>query len=227
MLTSRFSNSNPIVADILSPFESEGVGQAQFFANAVNTSTSGLDMVAALTTLLGPGDLTVTLAGNVTSTEVTDTNIPAAMARIFTGGDLNAVRSTLFNREERNRLEDALPRQKVNLGLRYDLGAVAIAARANYFGPVNYKPTDSANDETFSAKTLLDLSATYNMTQRLELTVGANNALNTFPDKHCNNMASPQNTCSNYSSGRFPYSRRVTQFGMNGGFYYGRLRLRL
>ncbi len=227
VLTSRFSNSNPIVADILAPFASEGVGQAQFFANAVNTSTSGLDLVAALTTSVGPGDLTVTLAGNVTSTEVKDTNIPASMARIFTGGDLAAVRSTLFNREERNRLEDALPRQKGNLGLKYDVGTVTLTARANYFGPVSYKPTNMANDETFSAKTLLDLSASYEVTHQLELTVGANNALNTFPDKHCNNLAGPQNACSNYSSGRFPYSRRVTQFGMNGGFYYARLRLRL
>ena len=227
VLTSRFSSGNAIVAGILAPFESQGVGQAQFFANAVNTSTQGVDVVAAYTVPMESGRLTITAAANATSTEVTDTNIPADMARIFTGGDLNAVRSTLFNREERNRLEDALPRQKGNVGVKYDRGRVSVTARANYFGSVNYKPTNDANDETFGAKSLFDLSVSIGVTPQATLVVGANNILNTFPDKHCNNMASAQNTCSNYSSGRFPYSRRITQFGMNGGFYYARIRLRL
>ena len=45
--------------------------------------------------------------------------------------------------------------------------------------------------------------------------IGANNILNTFPDKHTKD--------ANISNGNFPYSRRVTQYGMNGGFYYARL----
>jgi hypothetical protein len=32
---------------------------------------------------------------------------------------------------------------------------------------------------------------------------------------------------ANINFGRFVYSRRVTQFGMNGGFYYARLLLSL
>jgi hypothetical protein len=41
--------------------------------------------------------------------------------------------------------------------------------------------------------------------------------LNTFPDK--------QTKDANISSGRFVYSRNVSQFGQNGGFYYGKLEL--
>jgi hypothetical protein len=47
----------------------------------------------------------------------------------------------------------------------------------------------------------------------------ANNIFNTYPDQ--------QVKAANLNSGRFVYSRRVTQFGMNGGFYYGRLQLSL
>jgi len=227
VLTSRFSSSNSIVADILAPFEADGIGAAQFFANAVNTTTRGLDIVSAYTTNLGTGMLTWTVAANISSTEVTDTNIPQEMARIFASGDLESVRTTLFNREERNRLEDALPRSKGNVGLTYKQGNLTLTTRANYFGSINYKPTNDANDETFGAKYLLDLSASYDLSSQMNLTVGANNLLNTFPDKHCNGEAGPSNQCANYSSGRFPYSRRVTQFGMNGGFYYAKLRLRL
>ena len=227
VLTSRFSNSDPIVARILAPFESAGVGQAQFFANAVDTETMGIDIVAAYTTDVGSGRLTISGAGNITKTEVQDTNIPQEMANIFAGGDLNAVRNTLFNREERNRLEDALPREKGNVSIRYERGGYSFTARANYFGAVEYKPTNDANDETFGAKVLFDLNVSYEVMRGATLTLGANNILNTFPDKHCDDQASAAANCGNYSDGRFPYSRRVTQFGMNGGFYYARLGLRL
>jgi iron complex outermembrane receptor protein len=49
------------------------------------------------------------------------------------------------------------------------------------------------------------------------ISVGADNVLNTFPDK--------QTKPGNISFGRFIYSRAVSQFGQNGGFYYGKLEL--
>jgi len=49
--------------------------------------------------------------------------------------------------------------------------------------------------------------------------VGGSNIFNTFPDQ--------QQKATNISLGRFIYSRRVTQFGINGGFYYARLQLSL
>jgi iron complex outermembrane receptor protein len=47
--------------------------------------------------------------------------------------------------------------------------------------------------------------------------VGAENVFNTYPDKNTK--------AANISSGRFIYSRNVSQFGWNGGFYYVKLRL--
>ncbi len=46
---------------------------------------------------------------------------------------------------------------------------------------------------------------------------GADNVFNTFPDK--------QKDPVNINLGRFVYSRFVTQFGMNGAFYFGKLEL--
>ena len=79
--------------------------------------------------------------------------------------------------------------------------------------------TVTAAADGFGAKTLIDLDVSYEITNGVRLTVGANNIFNTFPDQH--------ELDANRLSGRFPYSRRVTQFGMNGGFYYGRLQLTL
>jgi len=69
VLTSRFSNSDPFVAQILAPFKSQGVGAAQFFANAVDTKTNGVDVVTSFSTRLNSGArLDFTLAGNYSKT---------------------------------------------------------------------------------------------------------------------------------------------------------------
>lgn len=219
VLTSRFSNSDPIVAGILKPFEDQGVGAAQFFANAVDTKTAGFDLVTNYNMRFKSFKLEFTLAGNYSKTTVDAIHIPQSVANKFAGGDLDAVKTTFFNREEQNRLEDALPQTKGTFSVKYTTGRLAVTTRANYYGEVYYKPTNPANDETFSAKTLFDLDVTYELFDGLLFSIGGNNILNTFPDKH--------QKLANYSNGRFPYSRRVTQFGINGGFYYTRLSLNL
>ena len=163
----------------------------------------------------------VNLASNFTDTEVTAINVPSGLADLAgTGED---VTSTLFNREERNRLEDALPRTKGSLGARYSQGRFSIGTRASYFGNVEYKPTNSDNDETFDAKVLFDVDLSLELISGATFTIGANNVFDTFPDEH----EKGRTVGDNRSNERFIYSRRVTQFGMNGGFYYGKISLNL
>ncbi len=223
VLTSRFTTSDARigaqVAQILAPFQRTGASAAQFFANAVDTQTQGLDIVTAYERRFGDARLSLTGAVNFTKTEVKNINIPQSVADRFAGGDLEAVRTTLFNREERNRLEDALPRQKGYLALRILRGPFNVAVRTNYYGSISYKPTNPDNDETFGTKILLDLNIGYEIADGIDLVVGADNLFNTFPDQH--------QKAVNLSNGRFPYSRRVTQYGMNGGFYYGRIVMKL
>ena len=211
VLTSRFSDSDPIVAELLEPFSSLGVGAAQFWANAVNTETKGVDIIVAYNTIMGDGILAFSLAANFTETEVTDVIVPSSL--------LEGFEETIFNREEKNRLEDGIPQQTGSFSVAYRVNRFNVTARANYFGKIYYKPTNPDNDETFSAQVLLDLDFGYEIIPGLKLSVGGNNILNTFPDEHQKD--------ANRSNERFIYSRRVTQFGMNGGFYYGRITLNL
>jgi iron complex outermembrane receptor protein len=89
--------------------------------------------------------------------------------------------------------------------------------RADYYGAVHFKPDNAANDETFGAKVLFDVDLGYQTTKNLYIAVGGDNILNTFPDKNQKD--------ANISFGRFIYSRNVSQFGINGGFYYAKLQL--
>jgi iron complex outermembrane receptor protein len=82
---------------------------------------------------------------------------------------------------------------------------------------VRFKPVNVADSQTFGAKTLFDIDLGYQITKNFQLSVGADNVLNTFPD--------PNTKANNISAGRFFYNRNVSQFGLNGGFYYGKLEL--
>ncbi|HYT03844.1 MAG TPA: TonB-dependent receptor [Gemmatimonadales bacterium] len=219
VLTSQFSASDTVVKRILAPFQNQGVTTAQFFTNSIDTRTTGLDLVAAYARGLGHGTLTLTGSANFTKTEVLRVNVPQSMADTFRT-NLTTIRNRILNPEDRNRLEDALPRAKGSVTARYASGQFAGLARATYYGAIEYHhPTDPTLDEHFGAKTLFDVDLSYQLRGGVRLGVGGSNVFNTYPD--------PQVKAANVSFGRFVYSRRVTQFGMNGGFYYTRLQLTL
>src|SRR5437773_2810359 len=98
-----------------------GVTTAQFFTNALNTRTHGLDVVAAYATRLASGTLSLTASASFTKTQVERVNVPEAMADTFSSANLDTVRARILNREDRNRLEDALPRAESSIAARYTL----------------------------------------------------------------------------------------------------------
>ena len=203
------------------------MSQAQFFANVVDTETKGVDIVGSYAINTSRGRLDLTGAANFTETTVENINIPQESIDVFreiegrspTSAELEGIRTTLFNREETNRFEDALPRTKISASARYSEDRFSVLGRVTYYGSIEYKPTNDANDETFDAKALVDVDAAYELWKGVRFSVGANNVFDTFPDRH--------EKAANISNGNFPYSRRVTQFGMNGGFYYARLQFTL
>jgi len=216
VLTSTFPISNPIVKDILAAFP--GVSQAQFFANAIDTNTKGLDVVLDYAFDLGPdaGKLNLTGSANFTTTRVTDVHLPASLSERFVDNPTQ-LRTFYFGRQAENRIETSVPHQKGMLGLRYTLRKLNAQARANYYGKVFFKPDNDANDEVFGAKVLFDAEVGYQITKNFLLGIGGNNLLNTFPDK----LKKDANT----SFGRFVYTRNVSQIDQNGGFYYAKAEL--
>ncbi len=210
VLTGSFAKSNPTVAQILIAYPD--VNSAVFFTNAISTRTKGVDLVASTDLKMNKANLTVTFAGNLNKTEVRGTTkttdkLPA--------DSLNT--NTLFNIEERGRLERGQPRDKFSLTLNYRIGKINAVLRNTRFGKVAtiFNGKDRTRDEFYSPKIITDLALSYKPKEFVQITLGANNITDNYPDKQKNFL--------NTNSGIFVYSRGSTQFGFNGGYYYANL----
>ncbi|GAB4029545.1 TonB-dependent receptor [Spirosoma jeollabukense] len=210
-----------IVANILNGAGQTDVNSAQFFANAVNTQTQGIDIVMATNPRLATGTLDITLAANFNQTKVVgDIQRPANIPTDATFGNF------LFNRQDSARLTVAQPRSKIQLTFNYRLRKFGVVLRFSHFGTVQaYDPANPALDEIQNPKLLTDLNVSYRILKNLNITVGANNLFDVYPDPlRVTNYPTPERYGSaaldNSSFGRFIYNRSATQFGFNGGYYF-------
>lgn len=211
VLTGQFQGGNdtPQQQEISRLLQQAGANRAAFFANAIDSRTTGLDIVVTHNAKLGNGRLNTSLAGTFAQTTLEEVN---------TSSVLEGLEDTYFDRTSQVFLESATPRTKVNLTFNYKVNELTVFFRNVYFGSVEEATNNVDNAQEFAGKVVTDLSLGYQLSDRLSLTVGANNLLDVYPD---------QNIEANQSSGRFLYSRRSQQFGANGRYAFGRLRFTL
>lgn len=221
------------------------INSVQFFTNAIDTRTRGLDIVGTDRITLGAAQhyLLLTAGLNFNNTRVTNIRGSSIL-------DANsALKAKLFDRQERSRFETSVPASKINLTAAYTFNKLNIQLRAVRFGNVSYlnqvDPHIAANnlplnvDQTFTPKWVTDLSVSYKVLKSLTATAGINNIFDVYPDKlyidprnNQNNLSGTTTPASNYTSGRdntsngrFVYGRAVSQFGFNGRFAFAKLTL--
>jgi iron complex outermembrane receptor protein len=226
VLSGRFGTDDgvlgPALAGILSPFP--GVAAAQFFINAVDTSTDGVDIVLDYTQRLSKGSVKLTAAANFTNTTVDDVKVPESMRQRFAGieGGAERVSEIFLGRYGRNRLEDVLPRQKGTFGIRYDYSGWSAGVRTNIFGRTEYHSDSGPElDETYNGRVTIDVDFGYRIAG-LWWSVGANNMFNNFPAENKKE--------GNRNNGGFVYSPADVSagapYGTDGAFYYARVEYR-
>lgn len=222
VLTGQFQRSgSPVgqqIAQILDQAGQTDVNAAVFFTNAINTRTQGMDVVISSDYRVGTGNLTLTLAGNVNQTHLMgDPKVSETLPNDVFG-------NILFNRQEKGRIEWSQPRNKATLGAAYRGNKFSTNLRFTRYGEVKtLDPGDERLDQYFRPKIVTDLSVSYQITNFLSATVGANNLFDVYPDLLKANQyptATSTSSLDNTSFGRFVYSRNATQFGFNGGYYY-------
>jgi iron complex outermembrane receptor protein len=200
------TNSNCPIRAALAPFN---VGQAQFFTNAIDTKTKGIDIVAEYDTELGNGDPFVLSAlVHFNDTEVT--------ARHSTSSILPA--EVLFPRAQVTLVEEGQPGAHHVLGANWTHDAWNFDVRANYYGSVAGEGFTGVK-QTWSGEWLADLTVSYKFSDGFKLTAGGTNIFDQYPDKW-DDLGGPQN--NPFPALGFIYGWETVPFGINGGYYFVR-----
>jgi iron complex outermembrane receptor protein len=192
------------ITNILRPL---GVGQAQFFTNAVDTRTRGLDVVAEHTTRFAASSLVLSGQLGFNKTEVSKRH---STSTVLTG-------EQLFDQAQVTLIERGQPRKHHVVAADYTAGPWNVNTRANYYGEVQAQSFSPLH--TWDAKWLVDASVRYGFTKRTFLSVGVNNLFNELPSEWTNGGDFPKlgftrcwETCPIGVNGRSMYVRVDTAF---------------
>lgn len=198
------SNGGSAIRTILIANGVTGVDSAQFFANAIDTRTRGIDVVAEYnlrSTALGNFRLNAAFSYN--KTKITDI--------IANPSQLASLNVTLFGRQAQRDLVVATPRTKLVLTNDWSSGRLHALARMTRFGSYIESSNVATGDRRFGAKWIADLDVGYDVSDNVTLSVGANNLFDTYPDRNGIIAADGSGAYGNFAP-----------FGLSGGFYYAR-----
>ncbi|WP_431244839.1 TonB-dependent receptor [Flavobacterium sp. P21] len=176
-----------------------GVDSAQFFANGVDTSTHGLDLVFSWKKTYDFGHIGATLVGNINDMKIDKVK----------NGDLDE--ATFFGKREKAFLLASAPDSKFGLNLTYSKNKFDAGLAFTRFSKVVL--VDYADeDDVYNPRLVTDLTVGYQLTKSLKLSLGSNNLFNVYPTK--------QDEQGNTEAGGY---WDAVQMGFSGAYYYARL----
>ena len=202
VLTTQFGADDPVIGPDLVALN---VDQAQFFANAADTRSLGLDVVLNNTSGVGSGRLSTTLAANFNRLRVD---------RVRASGRLAGRDEEFFGPREQAFVRASAPPSKINLTFDYQLGRFGTLLRFVRFDKVRLLNYDNEPMD-YAARITTDLTVNYALTNQLQLIVGSSNLLNVYPT-----LFDPQTT---ETGGAWD----PVQMGANGRVLFGQLQFRM
>ena len=161
-----------------------------YYANAFDTTTNGVDIVATYPMQFAGGNTLWTFAGNYNRTEVTDINNPDAV-----------------DNKRVIQLEKTLPWFRFTLTGDHRQGPWRFLGRVYWYDGFTEFTTDDVDERVDAGQQwLVDLETSYTMKNGLTISAGGQNIFDSYPDRS-----------TGASGTRYP---EYSPFGFNGGFYY-------
>jgi iron complex outermembrane receptor protein len=175
--------------------DASDISTFRFFTNQFDTNTTGIDVVVSTDTEWLGGVTTWNLAGNYTDTEVTSRN------------------PDLLGDDRVNLIENGTPETRVNFTASHAMDAWRFLARVNYYDEFYDNEAGGVFDDAYT----VDLEAGFQVTEALEVSIGGRNILD---ETGCD-----IEDCSGQKPGDLGLqSSQFNPFGINGAYYYGRVR---
>jgi iron complex outermembrane receptor protein len=186
------------------------------FSNAVDTRTRGAELVLAYPTELGElGRIQWSLTGNYNQTKITGVRAPPA--------PIAASNQTLLSAAARSLLETASPRYKVALGALHTRGPWSVNLVSTLYGKSSAL-SDPGNGAYYRQKigtaVIVDAELAYQTETHIRLAVGANNLFNHYPDRVSSAELAAGVAAGSAAVAIYP---TFSPFGINGGYYYGKV----
>ncbi|WP_158837398.1 TonB-dependent receptor [Polaribacter sp. L3A8] len=194
------------------------VNNVQFFANGVDTKTTGVDLVLNWKKSFENNIFSVDLSGNINHMSITN----------IKNKELD--KETFFGKRDQQFLLASAPKSKFNLGLNYEYKKLKISLNLTRFSEVklidwqigqdlsNFNNSElerlEAATDIYQPKITTDLHFSYQLNKTVNLQLGADNLFNIYPTNQNNHTD---------SGGLWD----ATQMGTNGSFYYTKLNIKL
>ena len=220
VLTGTFYDDDP---EIGADLQALNVGAAQFFTNAVNTTTTGVDAILTYSTVLAAKHtIRISFAGNFNTMTIDE---------VYTNDKLKGKEGTYFGVREQYFLVASAPNSKLNLSLDYTMQGFFASLRFTQFGRVELVNWwDDGDDQVesglddgaggtyseldvYEPTLVTDLTLGYKF-KNVQASIGAANLLNVYPDEHDAGWTE--------SGGNWD----AVQMGFSGAFYFAKLGFR-
>jgi iron complex outermembrane receptor protein len=206
VLSGQFSKDDSTLnPELIAAMDLLKVAQAQFFANAVNTTNKGVDIVLEYFKKFGnTRSFRGLFTGNFQNMTIDRINVPDPL------NDTKDHRNTFLSERERAFILASAPKSKFSLNLEYGMNQLSIGARLTYFGEITllgygdgtasdftppfergdlyaYVPADAdghavKDQYNYGAKLVTDLYFSYRVNKNVTLFAGADNVTNQHPD---------------------------------------------
>jgi len=186
------------------------VTSIKYFVNALDTRTSGFDLVAdysgiPLGDATSKNKIDAVLSLNLNNTSIENDEITSP-------GVVGDVGYEIFNRKEQSRITSARPNTKALLGLTFRNDRLRVGLNNTYFGSVTWQHAENPDfDQTFDARLVTDLLVGVELVEGLNFDLTINNIFDVYPE-----VIDPQDDFVTDLGGRFQYPWEVNQFGFLG-----------
>jgi len=194
------------------------INNVQFFANGVDTKTTGVDLVINWNKKIGNNSFSLDFSGNINNMNISK----------IKNKDLN--KETFFGEREQQFLLASAPKNKFILGLNHQYKKFKTSLNLTRFSQIklidwqinedlsNFNNSEEerlkAATDIYKSKITTDLHFSFQLSNLINLQLGANNLFNIYPTKQ-----------DGYTdSGGF---WDATQTGTNGAFYYTKINIKL